>query len=137
VQHLTLEDIKNEVIELAEKINSPSSLLPTFGRTEDGARPHIEFDNRGFHYVVVERGNELERRTSSVKDQLIYWIFSSVTFSMACEYELHNRVPNQDFRRLLFKKQIELMRQVRPEFAKDLETEQKRILVRHPYDDEN
>jgi hypothetical protein len=137
VQHLTLEDIKNEVIELAEKINSPSSLLPTFGRTEDGARPHIEFDNRGFHYVVVERGNELERRTSSVKDQLIYWIFSSVTFSMACEYELHNRVPNQDFRRLLFKKQIELMRQVRPEFAKDLETEQKRILVSNPYDDEN
>jgi hypothetical protein len=65
----------------------------------------------------VERGNELERRTTSVQEQLFYWIFNSITFSMVCEYELHNRVPNQDSRKLLFKKQIKLMRYVKPEFA--------------------
>ncbi|WP_219837609.1 Imm63 family immunity protein [Paenibacillus sp. R14(2021)] len=136
MQHLTLELIKNEVNELAKKIQAPSSLLPTFGGTEDGARPHIEVGNRGFHYVVVERGNEIERKTTSNKDQLIYWIFNSVTFSMACEYELRNRIPNQDFRRLLFKRQIELMRDVKPDFAKELEMEKQRILINHPYRDE-
>ena len=136
MKRLTIEDIKQEVNELAKKINAPSSFLPTFGRTEDGARPHIEVDNRGFHYVVVERGNELERKTSSEKDQLFYWIFNSVTFSMACEYELRNRIPNQDFRRLLFKKQIELIRDIKPEYAHKLEIEKRRILENHPYRDE-
>jgi len=50
---LTLDAIKSEVDRLAAKIGASGYILPTYGRSEDLARPHIEVDSRGYHYVVV------------------------------------------------------------------------------------
>lgn len=36
-----LDDINALVDSLAEKISAPQHLLPTYGRSDDGARPHI------------------------------------------------------------------------------------------------
>jgi hypothetical protein len=52
----SLREIKSEVDRFAKKIRAPESLLPTYGHTRDAARPHIEVDARGYHYVIVERG---------------------------------------------------------------------------------
>lgn len=63
MRKLTLNDIRKKVEELA-KIDAPSSALPTYGYSIDNAHPHIEIDEDGwFHYVVVERGQERERKT--------------------------------------------------------------------------
>jgi len=40
---------------------------------------------------------------------------------MASDYELNNRVPNQDSRRLLFAKQLELISAIDPKFYEKLE----------------
>ena len=98
----TLPKIEAEINRLAAIVGASGYVLPTFGRTEDGARPHIEADAHGYHYVVVERGLELQRNTTRDLDELLYHVFKSVTFSLACNYECAHRIASQDCRRQLF-----------------------------------
>lgn len=64
--------------------------------------PHIEIDERGYHYVTWERGSGHRRSTTENLEELLYWLMKDITFSMASAYELKNRIPNQDSRQLLF-----------------------------------
>lgn len=131
-----LNDIRNIVQELANKINAPTDLLPTFGYSKDFAYPHIEVDNVGFlHYVIVERGQELDRRITDKLDDLLYWIFATVTFSMSCDFELKNRIEGKDFRRMMFDKQEELLGLLSDTWAQKEQVEHQKILKNHPFDD--
>ncbi|GAA5023561.1 hypothetical protein GCM10011506_06510 [Marivirga lumbricoides] len=51
-----MERIKSKIEELANRINAPKEYLPTYGYSEDFARPHIEVKGNELHWVVVERG---------------------------------------------------------------------------------
>jgi hypothetical protein len=135
-QKYTLDEIKAEVNRLAALINASASMLPTYGYSDDGARPHIEVDARGYHYVVRERGEELSRLTTFDFDELLYDVFRDVTFHLAGKYELKQRVENQDSRRLIFKHQIELLSKLSPKWGEMNAQEHERILEGHPYDDQ-
>lgn len=133
---LSLADIKEKVDELASKIDAPEDLLPTYGFSRDSACPHIEVGNSGsLHYVVVERGEILERRTTKILDDLLYWIFAMVTFEMASKYELENRIEDKDCRRIMFDKQEELLGILNEQWQKREHEEHKRILEKYPFDD--
>jgi hypothetical protein len=132
----TLQDIERDVAALARRISASLPDLPTFGISRDGGYPHVEVHNGLYHYVVVERGKEIERRSSDSYDDLLYWIFRTVTHGQASLYELNNRVEDEDCRRIAFPKQIELMKEIGPEFGRRLENEITDILRRAPYDDE-
>lgn len=133
---ITLDDIKKKVEEMAIKINATTDLLPTYGYTNDFAYPHIETDNLGLlHFVVVERGQELERKTTDKLDDLLYWIFASITFSMACDYELKNRIEDKDCRRIMFQKQEELLGKLNESWKKKENAKHQQILKTHPFDD--
>jgi hypothetical protein len=131
----TLNDVKNEVEKYASLIGATGYDLPTYRRSEDFARPHIEVDQLGYHYVVVERGQELSRQTTHDVDELLYWIFDSVTFKLACDYELSHRIAKQDFRRILFSKQIKLLHRLSPYWAQQEQRKHHSILLNYPYDD--
>ena len=98
LQKQNLAQLRAVVEKLAARIEAPENVLPTYGASEDSARPHIEIDGR-YHFVVVERGLELERRTTTDLDEILYWIFDGVTSSLASRYEVRNRNPGEDFRR--------------------------------------
>ncbi len=133
----TLEDIRAEIERRAALIGAASDWsLPTYGQSSDFARPHIEVDQRGYHFVVVERGRELKRKTSPDLDELLFEVFQSVTFSLACEYEVAHRVRGQDFRRLMFARQVELLSQLSPQWAQRRAEEHQQILGDHPFHDE-
>lgn len=133
---LSIDDIKKKVDELATKINAPTDLLPTYGYSKDFAYPHIEVDNVGLlHYVIVERGQELERKITDKPDDLLYWIFASVTFSMACDYELNNRIEDKDCRRIIFEKQEELLGILSDTWRQKEHTEHQVILRNYRFDD--
>ena len=107
-----------------------------FTRTDIG-HPHIEIDFNGkYHYVVTERGNVLKCRTTRDIDELMYWIFSSITFDIAVGFELKNRLPDKDSRRLMFDEQLRLMGLLSLEWRNRLAKEIQSILSKHPYDDE-
>jgi hypothetical protein len=132
---MTLQEIKAEVERLAARIEAPGNILPTYGHSDDGARPHIEIDSRGYHYVVVERGQELERLTTNDLDEHLYTIFEGITFSMACDYEKRHRIADQDPRRLLLHHQVELLSALFPRWGERESQRHEQILRQHPYDD--
>jgi hypothetical protein len=104
-------------------------------RQDDGA-PHIELVSGRYDYVVTERGLELERRTASTEDELLYWLMSDVATSIALELELENRTSGQDSRRQWFSKRIELLARLSPEWARRKELEYAQVLSEHPFRDE-
>lgn len=133
---MTLLEIKELVETLGERIKVPPNLYPTYGHSVDGALPHIELDGSGnLHFVVVERGQELERQTTTVPDDLLFWIFEGITFSMACDFELANRKHNQDFRRILFSKQEELLGCLNANWQEKERANHNLILAKHPFSD--
>jgi hypothetical protein len=133
---LTYKRIKKQVDKIADLISAPTDSLPTYGYSRDMAYPHIEIDKLGrLHYVVIERGQENERLTTTNLDELLYWIFDSITFSMACDYELKNRIENQDSRRIMFVKQEELLGIINPLWKDKHHLEHLKILENHPFDD--
>jgi len=131
-----LSEIQGRVRNLAARIGAPPEILPTFGYSEDGARPHVEVGRDGLlHYVVVERGQELDRQTVVELDELLWHIFKHVTFSLACDFELKHRVALKDCRRLIFAKQVELLGTLSVEWAVREQHDHDAILARHPFDD--
>jgi hypothetical protein len=132
----TLQEIGNYVNSLAERIGAPATILPTYGRTDDGARPHVEIRDGELFYVIVERGEELKRVRTVEIDHLLYLIFSDVTFSMAVKFEYKHRNALQDFRRILFAKQEELLGLLNPAWREKEQMAHQTILSEYPFDDE-
>lgn len=133
---LSLPCVRAEVERIASKIGASGNILPTFGYSEDFARPHIEVDDRGYHYVIVERGEELRRVTTFDVDELLYQVFADITFAGAVNYELAHRVVGRDARRIMFFRQIELLAKLSPTWATRAAAEHARILREHPFCDE-
>lgn len=106
--------------QLGGAIDCPSFLFPTFGRSADMARPHVESGREQLHYVVVERGQELDRRSTPDPNVLLWWIFEAVTFSIATDWESRRRNPSEDFRRRLWAKQLVLLHELNPIWAEGL-----------------
>lgn len=131
----TVEKIKLELEEMAKVINAPQAYLPTYHWSEGSGRPHIEVRDDGYHFVVSERGHESQRKVTQDLDDILYWSISGATFSVAGQYELNHRIPDQDFRRLLFQKDLELLEKVNKEFAFKRKTEIDQILEKQPYND--
>lgn len=130
-----LSGVKTKIDALAKIIGAPENILPTYGRSEQTARPHIEVDSRGYHFVIAERGEEFERHTSFDLDEILYDVFQVVTFSLACKYELEHRVQGQDFRRIMFQHQEELLSKLSPSWGKRKAQEHAQILQNNPFDD--
>lgn len=132
----TLTEIKVEVDSRAAKIGaSGSDSLPTYGYSKDFAYPHIEVDSKGYHYVVVERGEERSRFTTCELDELLYKIFEHVTSNLSSKYEVAHRVTGPDFRRMMFQHQVELLSQLSEKWTKQRAAELEEILTKHPFDD--
>ncbi len=127
-------DIQTSIRRIARRISAPPALLPETVPSAWGA-PHIEVD-RLYHFVVCERGLELERRSSPALDDLFYWIFQSVTFSMASDCELALRKPHEDSRRQLFTRQLDLMNTLNPTWSNRLRDELAEIVAAYPFSDD-
>ncbi|MBR0850994.1 hypothetical protein JQ543_24845 [Bradyrhizobium diazoefficiens] len=132
----TLWDIEADVAALATRIGASQDALPTYGTSRDFGHPHIEVEPGLYHYVVIERGQEIDRQSSPNYDDLLYWVFKNVTHGLAFSYEQTHRIEDQDCRRMAFPRQIELMQRLGPDLRKRLEQEIAGILERAPYDDE-
>lgn len=131
-----LEKINIMVAGLAQRIDAPDNLLPTYGYTLDGAHPHVEADSNGeYAYVIVERGKELKREIAIDENDLLYKVFSDVSFSMAVAYEVKHRIKNEDARRQMFAKQEELLGILDPSWRERRSKEHETILRSYPFVD--
>jgi hypothetical protein len=123
-----LPEIRARVRELVDQVGAPPGDPVSYGGSRQDGTPHIEVGSR-YHFVVFER------RTTDDLDELLYWIFDGVTFSMASNFEVKHRRPGEDSRRQLFAKQIEFLERLSPEWAARQDAEHAEILSRHPFVD--
>ena len=111
---LRLKVIERKVLRLAEKIGASQRHLPTFGQSMDLAIPHIEIDQHRMHYVIVERGQLLQRDTTKNIDELLYWIFFNVTYQLALERKRKNRTNGHQSRTAQKLEQAKLLGNLNP-----------------------
>jgi hypothetical protein len=131
---LSLGAIEGRVRRVAERLSGAGAYLPTFEQSRHDGSPHIEVGD-GYFFVVCERGSELERRKTLELDELLFWVFSSIAFSLASRWELDNRRRDEDSRRQVFAKQVDLLSALSPEWARREAEAHRRILLEHPFSD--
>lgn len=136
---LTLQEVKKLADSLFDKISEHDNLehYIQFGPTDEDCMPYVGIDGKGYHIKCFERGIQIEDNVTENLDELFYWIFSSVTSSIAAEYELKNRIRYLDNRRLMFSKQLELLEKIDTAYTLKCRSEIHEILKNHPYDDAN
>lgn len=127
-----LSAIRAIVLDYGSRIGAPDTAL--FDRPQGDGSPYLEV-SEAYHYVVEERGVELRRRTTDDLDELLYWVFDDITFSMSAAAELRNRRPGEDPRHQLFDRQEALLGQLSAAWAERKSEEHRDILVRHPFND--
>ena len=96
---------------------------------------YVFSDNQGYHYVYSERGTESMHKTTDDLFEISYWVLDSIITSMAFDYELRHRIPNQDCRRIAFEKRLELLDYIGSNYRKRGEIEVDQILKANPYHD--
>jgi hypothetical protein len=131
----TLSTIRKRVKDLAKLIHASPNLTKVSGCPDWMGGKYVEVDDEGYHYIGSERGEVYERHSTKDIQELLYWLLKSITRKMASDYELSNRIPFVDSRRLLFDKWVELMGMIDPDFRKRLCIEIDQILKEHPYKD--
>jgi hypothetical protein len=133
---LTLSEVEVKVNELAQIIKAPQNILPTYGYSEQTARPHVEVSPRAYYYVVAQSGQEVSRYVTHDIDQLLYKIFADVTFDLAVRYAEENRNENEDIRRSAFKRQVDLFTLLSTQWGERISQEQAQMLEQVPFDDD-
>ena len=125
--------LRMEVERLATVINAPPDLLPAYDYWVEGY--HVEHKYGGYHLVLVERGQQIERITVSTVDELLYHVFSTVTWNMAFESSRQSTGAVKDLRRIYFPKKVELLAMLSKDWAAKAKIEQDAILNAHPFRD--
>lgn len=132
---LNFNEIQEKIYEYGSIINAPKDILKIYPSPQPNGVPYIQINNNEYLYIVEERGMELERRRTANIDVLLYWIMSDVIFFLATQYELENRIENFDNRRLIFKKEVELFKVLKKDWANITEVRINKILEESPYND--
>ena len=130
---LSESTLRRRYARACERLGAAKDRFPYQSRPAHDGSPHVEVSNDFYYYVVTERGSEIERRSTPDADELLYWLLQGVTFSLACDFELRHRVAGQDFRRLLFAKQLELLHELSPDWERKRASEIDHSLRQHPF----
>ena len=110
----------------------PKLYVVGFASHVDAGCPYIQIgDDQRLHWIVKERGRELEHRTTREPDELLYWSFQATTFGIASNWAARHRDESQDFRVGLWAKQAELLHQLNPVWAQRWRRE---LAARQPRD---
>lgn len=133
----SINEIENTMYKYGNMIGleGDSKLYPRISLTEnvfpEGESIYIK--NGEYHYVTKERGKIVMEHISTSVDEILFQVFSDITFSLATQYELENRKESEDFRRVLFQRKLELLGKINVAYKKREEKEIEKILEIAPY----
>lgn len=133
---LTICELQEKVNMLGLLINIPSRDLHIFSSPPGDGTPYIAIENGEYHYIYSERGVEFSKRSTKSLDELLYWIMFDFIHKVAVHYEVNNRIPNKDGRRIIFPMIIDMMEKINPEWGVKVKNELNKILHNSPYEDE-
>ncbi len=129
-----LDALRVRIEAMAARIGLRPAHLPTYGMSDQSARPAILYDD-SWHYLIAERGEEYSRETRYRADDLLFFVFRDATAMAAGEHEIAHRQPGRDSRRLRFERQVELLMRLDEAWGRRQRGDIERLLARHPYRD--
>lgn len=132
-----IERMAMEVVGLANKIGATKDMLPDFGLSTVDSKPFVLVDGDlrlTYHYVVKERGIELEHVTTLNRDLILYLIFRRVVWNIAWQ-QSHTHRDDIDPRRLLFARIEELLGQLSTDWQQRQRARHQDTLLANPFDD--
>ena len=130
-----LISLREKYRQLSIRLGASPTFQTFFETAQHDGTPHVEIDGDEYIYVVTERGLRYDEQRTTDEDEILYWLLADASWAMASGYELRNRIEGQDFRRLLFAKDIELMENVNREWGERKRKYYANILMEHPYND--
>lgn len=107
------------------KAGTASSREGTYIWGQDGA----------YHVIYAKRSSISNALTLKTTKEVLVYVLDMVAFEEACAYELKHRVSNQDSRRLIFAKELEIFSKFGPRMAQIKKREIEEVLEKFPYDD--
>lgn len=132
----SLLKIKRKINQLQRIINAPKELRPSYGAFDYVDSYFIELDTKGvMRLIETENGRIHEVRRTRDLDELLYWIFTNITFAMACKQEAGNHPPSPDPRIEIFLQQEQLLGKLYPHWQDRKHAEYEAFIKKHPKDD--
>ena len=96
---------------------------------------YIYMENDKYYYVFTEKGKIREKKELVTEEEVLWYVLELVLFNVAMDYAIKNRKKGEDFRRILFKKEIELYSRFGENFKVRKVEAINRILESNPYID--
>lgn len=132
----SLLKIKRKINQLQRVINAPKELRPSYGAFEYVDSYFIEIDAKGvMRLIETEKGRIHEVRRTKDLDELLYWIFTNITFAMACKQDMETDIRANDRRIAIFLHQEELLGKLYPHWQDRKHAEYEAFIKNHPKDD--
>jgi len=113
-----------------------SSLPSRFGKTQIECIPYLYYENGKYVYDCCERGLRVMHRITTNIHEALYWVYDDIIHELGFSYELKNRNPLQDTRRIAFKKMDELFSIIGEPYHSMWKKEFEAIIAVAPFDDE-
>ena len=132
-----IELLQTEFNALCQKIEPSPHVYTFLTDREDNGSPHVEYFYGEYHYVVTEHGSEVERRSTTDINEILYWLIYDLTFWMGVAYELKKRVEGPDVRRVIFAHWMDLMKKADPAYADRLNLHIAETLAANPFVDQD
>lgn len=126
---MRLKKIKNTIEKYCQILGVPLSERPSFDILDlEDKRVEIDIIDGEYWYIINDKVNRFNNSSTRDPIELIYWIFSEITFDMAQKYCKELNFENQDdYNEMLEKKQIELISKLDNKMLKRLEEHKKRL----------
>ena len=115
-------------------ISSQFWLSETLGTRAPGSYAYVADD--GIHYVGIgDRGAIEAHDVYADLAEFLYRWYSAIVWLIADKYACQQRTPGQDIRRLLFARELELLKQLEESYYQRKKAEIDQILIDAPYHD--
>ncbi|MBP7415623.1 MAG: hypothetical protein KA831_03135 [Pyrinomonadaceae bacterium] len=132
-----LKSLQSEYNALCQRVEPSGGEYTFLTEREDVGVPHVEFTNGEYHYIVTERGLDLESRSTADRYEILYWMLYDLTFWMGVAYEFKNRIDGPDVRRVIFARWLDLMKKADLAFADRLKIHIAETLATNPFVDQD
>ena len=72
----TIEELRNELLKIGEKLGRgtrPNHYFFIPDQPDGVATPYLEIHGKEYHFIVGERGLEIQRKVTLSDDEILYW----------------------------------------------------------------
>lgn len=126
--------IKKEIVEKIPEVDF-SKINFCEGRDDSPEGTYVFTKDSNYHVLYTEKGKVRDDKKILDVEDVLWYVLDVFSFDMAMSYAMKNRVNGRDFRRALFKREIEIYALFGENFKKKKCEEIDEILKNNPYND--